>query len=63
MEGLLTAVLVQHGYLKQQDSKFIDVYKVVPGLKGHEIKSLWHKAKIAHVLNPFFSELPAYKNG
>lgn len=61
LEGLLTAVLVQHGYLKQQDSKFIDVYKVVPGLKGHEIKSLWHKAKIAHELNPYFSELPAYK--
>ena len=61
LEGLLTAVLVQHGYLKQQDSKFIDVYKIVPGLKGHEIKSLWHKAKIAHELNPYFSELPAYK--
>lgn len=61
LEGLLTAVLVQHGYLKQQDSKFIDVYKIVPGLKGHEIKSLWHKAKIAHELNPYFLELPAYK--
>ncbi|AXQ23300.1 hypothetical protein BEN71_15020 [Acinetobacter wuhouensis] len=61
LEGLLTDVLIQHGYLKQQDSKFVDVYKIVPGLKGHEIKSLWHKAKIAHELNPYFSELAAYK--
>ena len=61
LEGLLTAVLIKNGYLKQQDTKFIDVYKVVPGLKGHEIKSLWHKAKIAHELNPYFSELSAYK--
>lgn len=61
LEGLLTDILIQHGYLKQQDSKFVDVYKIVPGLKGHEIKSLWHKAKIAHELNPYFSELAAYK--
>lgn len=61
LEGLLTAVLIQHGYLKQQDTKFVDVYKIVPGLKGNEIKSLWHKAKIAHELNPYFSELAAYK--
>ena len=61
MEGLLTDVLIEHGYLKQQDTKFVDVYKIVPGLKGHEIKSLWHKAKIAHELNPYFSELAAYK--
>ena len=61
LEGLLTAVLVQNGYLKQQDTKFIDVYKIVPGLKGHEIKSLWHKAKIANELNHYFLELAAYK--
>lgn len=61
LEGLLTDVLIQHGYLKQQDTKFVDVYKTVPGLKGNEIKSLWHKAKIAHELNPYFSELAAYK--
>ncbi|MDV2467565.1 hypothetical protein QR674_00990 [Acinetobacter chinensis] len=61
LEGLLTDVLIQHGYLKQQDTKFVDVYKIVPGLKGNEIKSLWHKAKIAHELNPYFSELAAYK--
>lgn len=61
LEGLLTDVLIQNGFLKQHDTKFVDVYKIVPGLKGHEIKSLWHKAKIAHELNPYFSELPAYK--
>ncbi len=61
LEGLLTDVLIQHGYLKQQDTRFVDVYKIVPGLKGNEIKSLWHKAKIAHELNPYFSELAAYK--
>lgn len=61
LEGLLTDILIQHGYLKQQDTKFVDVHKIVPGLKGHEIKSLWHKAKIAHELNPYFSELSAYK--
>ncbi|WP_173912762.1 hypothetical protein [Acinetobacter sp. Marseille-Q1618] len=61
LEGLLTDILIQHGYLKQQDTKFVDVYKIVPGLKGHEIKSLWHKAKIAHELNPYFLELAAYK--
>ncbi|AXY57525.1 hypothetical protein CDG60_13730 [Acinetobacter chinensis] len=61
LEGVLTDVLIQHGYLKQQDTKFVDVYKIVPGLKGNEIKSLWHKAKIAHELNPYFSELAAYK--
>ncbi|CAM9297986.1 MULTISPECIES: hypothetical protein [Acinetobacter] len=61
LEGLLTAVLLQNGYLKQQDTKFIDVYKIVPGLKGHEIKSLWHKVKIANELNHYFLELAAYK--
>jgi len=61
LEGLLTDILLQHGYLKQQDSKLVDVHKIVPGLKGHEIKSLWHKAKIAHELNPYFSELAPYK--
>lgn len=61
LEGLLTDVLVQHGYLKQQETKFVDVYKIVPGLKGNEIKSLWHKAKIACELNPYFAELNAYK--
>jgi len=61
LEGLLTAVLLQNGYLKQQDTKFIDVYKIVPGLKGHEIKSLWHKTKIANELNHYFLELAAYK--
>lgn len=61
LEGLLTDILIQQGYLKQQDTKFVDVYKIVPGLKGHEIKSLWHKVKIARELNPYFSELAAYK--
>lgn len=61
IEGLLTDVLIQHGYLKQNQTKFIDVYKIVPGLKGNEIKSLWHKAKIACELNPYFAELAAYK--
>lgn len=61
LEGLLTNVLLQHGYLKQNDTKFVDVYKIVPGLKGNEIKSLWHKAKIACELNPYFAELNAYK--
>ena len=61
LEGLLTDVLIQNGYLKQQDTKFVDVYKIVPGLKGHEIKSLWHKAKIANELNHYFLELAPYK--
>lgn len=61
LEGVLTQVLLQHGYLKQNDTKFVDVYKIVPGLKGNEIKSLWHKAKIACELNPYFAELNAYK--
>lgn len=61
MEGLLTDVLIHHGYLKQNQTKFVDVYKIVPGLKGNEIKSLWHKAKIACELNPYFAELSAYK--
>jgi len=61
LEGILTDVLLKNGYLKQQDTKFVDVHKIVPGLKGNEIKSLWHKAKIAHELNPYFSELAAYK--
>lgn len=61
LEGILTDVLLQNGYLKQQDSKFVDVYKIVPGLKGNEIKSLWHKAKIANELNHYFLELAPYK--
>lgn len=61
LEGLLTDVLLARGYLKQHQTKFIDVYKIVPGLKGNEIKSLWHKAKIACELNTYFSELAAYK--
>ena len=61
LEGLLTDILVQKGYLKQQETKYVDVYKIVSGLKGHEIKSLWHKAKIANELNHFFLELAAYK--
>ena len=61
LEGLLTDVLIQQGFLKQNGTKFVDVYKIVPGLKGNEIKSLWHKAKIALELNPYFAELAAYK--
>ena len=61
LEGLLTDVLIAKGYLKQNHTKFIDVYKIVPGLKGHEIKSLWHKSKIACELNVYFAELDAYK--
>lgn len=61
LEGLLTDVLIAKGYLKQNHTKFMDVYKIVPGLKGHEIKSLWHKSKIACELNAYFAELDAYK--
>ena len=61
LEGLLTDVLSAQGYLKQSQTKFVDVYKIVPGLKGHEIKSLWHKAKIATELNRYFAELAPYK--
>lgn len=61
LEGLLTEVLLQRGYLKQTGLKFVDVHKIVPGLKGNEIKSLWHKSKIAFELNPYFAELNAYK--
>lgn len=61
LEGLLTDVLIQQGFLKQNGTKFVDVYKIVPGLKGNEIKSLWHKSKIAIELNPYFAELAAYK--
>lgn len=61
LEGLLTDVLVAKGFLQQKDSKFLDVHKIVPGLKGNEIKSLWHKSKIAFEMNPYFSELAAYK--
>ena len=61
LEGLLTDVLIAKGYLKQQHTKFIDVYKIVPGLKGHEVKGLWHKSKIAYDLNVYFAELEAYK--
>lgn len=61
LEGLLTDVLIAQGYLKQNGTKFIDVYKIVPGLKSNEIKSLWHKAKIACELNRYFAEINAYK--
>lgn len=61
LEGLLTDVLIEQGFLKQSQTKFVDVYKIVPGLKGNEIKSLWHKAKIASELNRYFAELAAYK--
>ncbi len=61
LEGLLTDVLVAKGFLQQKDTKFVDVHKIVPGLKGNEIKSLWHKAKIAVEMNPYFAELAAYK--
>lgn len=61
LEGILTDVLIEAGFLKQNGTKFVDVYKIVPGLKGNEIKSLWHKAKIAVELNTYFSELAAYK--
>ena len=61
LEGLLTDVLLAQGFLTQKDTKFLDVYKIVPGLKGNEIKSLWHKAKIATEMNAYFSELAAYK--
>lgn len=61
LEGILTDVLIQTGFLKQQGTKFVDVYKIVPGLKGNEIKSLWHKTKIGCELNRYFNELAAYK--
>ena len=61
LEGILTDVLIKTGFLKQSGTKFVDVYKIVPGLKGNEIKSLWHKSKIAIEQNPYFSELAAYK--
>ncbi|WP_298146095.1 hypothetical protein [uncultured Acinetobacter sp.] len=61
LEGLLTDVLLAQGFLSQKDTKFLDVYKIVPGLKGNEIKSLWHKAKIATEMNAYFAELAAYK--
>ena len=61
LEGLLTDVLIERGFLKQNQTKFVDVYKIVPGLKGHEIKSLWHKSKIACEMNIYFAELAAYK--
>lgn len=61
LEGILTDVLIKTGFLKQNGTKFVDVYKIVPGLKGNEIKSLWHKSKIAIELNPYFAELAAYK--
>jgi hypothetical protein len=61
LEGILTDVLITTGFLKQNGTKFVDVYKIVPGLKGNEIKSLWHKSKIAIEQNPYFAELAAYK--
>ncbi|MEB5930052.1 hypothetical protein MXE90_12410 [Acinetobacter schindleri] len=60
LEGLLTDVLIQQGFLKQNGTKFVDVYKIVPGLKGNEIKSLWHKSKIATELNSYFAELAGH---
>ena len=53
--------MVEHGYLQQNQTKFVDVYKIVPGLKGHEVKSLWHKVKIASEINPYFLSLEALK--
>ena len=61
LEGLLTDVLIEQGFLKQNGTKFVDVYKIVPGLKGNEIKSLWHKSKIASELNRYFTEINAYQ--
>ena len=61
IEGILTDALVEHGYLQQNQTKFVDVYKIVPGLKGHEVKSLWHKVKIASEINPYFLSLEALK--
>lgn len=61
LEGLLTDVLLAKGFLEQKETKFLDVYKIVPGLKANEIKSLWHKSKIATEMNPYFAELAAYK--
>lgn len=61
LEGILTDVLIETGFLKQNATRFVDVYKIVPGLKGNEIKSLWHKSKIAAELNPYFAELAAYQ--
>ncbi|WP_349927406.1 hypothetical protein ABJ384_11330 [Acinetobacter sp. A1-4-2] len=61
LEGILTNVLIEAGFLKQNATRFVDVYKIVPGLKGNEIKSLWHKSKIATEMNPYFAELAAYK--
>src|SRR5690606_41428154 len=61
LEGILTDILIKAGFLKQNGTKFVDVYKIVPGLKGNEIKSLWHKSKIAIELNQYLAELAAYK--
>ncbi len=61
IEGILTEALAERGYLQLNQSKYIDVYKIVPGLKGHEVKSLWHKVKIASDINPYFLELQALK--
>ncbi|WP_171407670.1 hypothetical protein [Acinetobacter tianfuensis] len=61
LEGLLTDVLLAKGFLQENGTKLVDVYKIVPGLKGSEIKSLWHKSKIALELNGYFAELAAYK--
>lgn len=61
IEGILTDTLIEHGYLQHNQTKFIDVYKIVPGLKGHEVKSLWHKVKIASEINPYFLSLEALK--
>ncbi|WP_353142627.1 hypothetical protein [Acinetobacter pragensis] len=61
IEGILTEALAERGYLQLNQTKYIDVYKIVPGLKGHEVKGLWHKVKIASDINPYFLELQALK--
>ena len=61
VEGILTEALAERGYLKLNQTKYIDVYKIVPGLKGHEVKGLWHKVKVATDINPYFMELQALK--
>ncbi len=61
IEGILTEALAERGYLQLKQTKYLDVYKIVPGLKGHEVKSLWHKVKIASDINPYFLELNALK--
>jgi len=61
LRRLRDGAVAERGYLQLNQSKYIDVYKIVPGLKGHEVKSLWHKVKIASDINPYFLELQALK--